>query len=140
VRFLTDPQYISPNFTIDEFTCRCGCLRWCASYRLILMLEKTRSDHGDRPVIITKYGGFRCNGNFQRADWNHARGGSDYSYHSVGGAADHYIPGVPIPDLYDYYTATYPNTHGFIQYPDRGFVHADTRIKPYRQTVRDRLT
>lgn len=127
-----DPKMISDHYSEDEFTCRCGCKRVCAGFRLIVCLEIARFELGGTPLFLTQLGGFRCNGNSQFPNWNEMRGGAAFSKHPTGNAADLYHGVFNSGQLYDYFNKRWPDRYGVIHYPKMNFVHFDVDSRAYR--------
>lgn len=83
---------LSPHFNQDEFDCRgedC-CKETLVSNVLIERLEELRLAI-DRPITVTS--GYRCDKHNKRV------GGSLWSMHRKGMAADIYIPGYDLEEL-----------------------------------------
>jgi len=115
---------LSANFKRSEFKCRCGnCLHTPVDFMLIEILEETRENFGS-PITITS--GYRCR------EHNRSIGSNDNSLHTFGMAADHYVHGVDVRTLLDYYDRMYPNDLGVGYYPNNGFIHLDTRERKAR--------
>lgn len=74
---------LSEHFDKAEFTCKCGCGRTEVSLTLVEVLEAMRKRCG-KPLIINS--GFRC------PQHNANVGGTKYSYHLLGEAADVQAP------------------------------------------------
>ena len=79
-------EYLSENFSKEEFACKCGCGKVCVSKDLIEALELLRCVV-DRPVRINS--GCRCDRH------NASVGGASGSQHLFGRAADVVVSGVP---------------------------------------------
>lgn len=76
----------STNFSELELACRCGCKVNGCTQRLVDALEELRTSIGGKSIIITS--GYRC------PDRNKAIGGSRYSQHMLGTAADISVSGL----------------------------------------------
>lgn len=83
---------IQNNFNLREFMCPC-CETVKISRALVDMLQDIR-DYFMEPVIITS--GYRCYVNNKKIN------GAPGSYHLQGLAADFYVHGVNIIDVYSY--------------------------------------
>ncbi len=70
---------LTANFSLSEFTCKCGCGADHIEIKLVEHLQKVRETL-QRPLIITS--GVRCH------EHNHAIGGLQDSAHMTGFAAD----------------------------------------------------
>ena len=72
-------QQLTPNFTLDEFRCKCcGQVNTPAASRLARELQKVRDEYGVMRIISS----FRCQ------HQNDIVGGKMFSQHLVGLAAD----------------------------------------------------
>ena len=85
---------VSNNFTVSEFASRDGSRVVIINPQLPEYLQKAR-DHFGKPMIITS--GYRTTAH------NIKQGGVSNSNHVFGNAADVYINGVPVLDLYNYF-------------------------------------
>ena len=85
---------VAENFTVAEFASKDGSRVVIINHMLPEYLQKAR-DHFDRPLIITS--GYRTTAH------NVKVGGVSNSNHVFGNAADVYIPGVSVLDLYNYF-------------------------------------
>ena len=85
---------VAKNFTVAEFASKDGSRVVIINPMLPEYLQKAR-DHFDRPLIITS--GYRTTAH------NVKVGGVSNSNHVFGNAADVYIPGVSVLDLYNYF-------------------------------------
>lgn len=77
---------LSPNFTENEFRCKCGCGVSRAHPLLIWALEELRAAIGNRVITVTS--GYRC------PSHNKAVGGAPTSKHLDGMAADISVAGM----------------------------------------------
>ena len=83
---------LTPNFSLSEFACRCGCggekkPEILANLReTALMLEEVRAGIGNKPIRVTS--GYRC------PTHNAADGGKKGSFHLTGKAADIKVDGM----------------------------------------------
>ena len=115
---------LSPHFSRVEFQCHCcGGLPpdWQGGETppLVLALEQFRAAAGQAVHIIS---GYRC------PRHNRAVGGALDSQHLRGHAADLYIPGKTVRELYDLAGGVGAFARGGIGvYPEQGFVHVDVR-------------
>lgn len=106
------------NFNTWEFRCRC-CGRYFMVDETLDALQALRDGVGVPAHILS---GFRC------TKHNEAVGGSDSSQHCQGRAADVCILGMGVDQMRDEAERIAAFAAGGIGiYPDRGFVHVDTR-------------
>ena len=77
---------LSRHFDREEFECKCGCGSNTVDYRLVRLLESIR-EHFDVPVHVNS--GHRCERHNARV------GGTEFSQHLKGKAADIVVDGVP---------------------------------------------
>ena len=106
----------SNNFKREEFQCTCGCGHNVVDAELINVLEEVRA-HFDAPVIITS--GCRC------PTQNRIVGGSQFSQHIKGKAADFKVDDVAEKKVADYLEKTYKGKYGIGRY--KGRTHIDVR-------------
>ena len=85
---------VAKNFTVAEFASKDGSRAVIINPALPEYLQKAR-DHFGKPLIITS--GYRTTSH------NLKVGGVSNSNHVFGNAADVYIPGVSVLDLYNYF-------------------------------------
>ena len=85
---------VAKNFAVAEFASKDGSRVVIINPMLPEYLQKAR-DHFDNPLIITS--GYRTTAH------NSKVGGVSDSNHVFGNAADVYIPGVSVLDLYNYF-------------------------------------
>ena len=87
-----------PNFSREEFRCKCGG-QFCGGFQhepqetMVRIAQKVRS-HFDAPVHIIS--GLRC------PEWNRRQGGKENSQHIYGEAADIWVSGVDWETVLDY--------------------------------------
>lgn len=81
---------LTENFSLHEFTCKCGCGKNGVSMRLVVDLQTLR-DRFNKPIKVTS--GVRCEKH------NRNVGGSPRSQHLLGHAADIRINGVDPRDI-----------------------------------------
>lgn len=112
---------VAPNFTVSEFASKDGARVVIINMALPEYLQKAR-DHFGKPLIITS--GYRTTAH------NIKVGGVGNSQHVFGNAADVYIPGVPVSDLYNYFCEIAGNSCGIGIYDT--FVHFDVRTTKSR--------
>ena len=74
---------MTPNFTLDEFKCNCGCPENLTKLPLLETLQILRNELNEGIEITS---GYRC------AQYNKKVGGSSGSSHVVGLAADILVP------------------------------------------------
>lgn len=84
------------HFKKSEFACKDGCGFDDEDLKVVEILEIIRSHFGNKPVVITS--GCRC---IKR---NNKVGGIKGSAHTLGKAADFYIPGVSVQNILNYTT------------------------------------
>lgn len=112
---------ITKNFSSDEFACKC-CGRQNINEKLVFQLQNIR-DIIKMPIIITS--GYRC------PTYNKKVGGSPKSQHLLGKAADIYVKGMSVRDLYEIVKIFYRNgINGIGIYPEQHFIHVDIRETP----------
>ena len=107
---------VSENFTVAEFASKDGSRVVIINPKLPEYLQKAR-DHFGKPMIITS--GYRTTSHNMKV------GGVSNSQHVFGNAADVYIPGVSVTDLYNYFCDIAGNGCGIGIYDT--FVHFDVR-------------
>ena len=112
---------VSENFTVAEFASKDGSRVVIINPKLPEYLQKAR-DHFGKPMIITS--GYRTTAH------NIKVGGVSNSQHVFGNAADVYIPGVSVTDLYNYLCEIAGNNCGIGIYDT--FVHFDVRTTKSR--------
>ena len=112
---------VAKNFTVAEFASKDGSRAVIINPLLPEYLQKAR-DHFGKPLIITS--GYRT------TSYNIKVGGVSNSQHVFGNAADVYIPGVPVLELYNYLCEIAGNSCGIGIYDK--FVHFDVRTKKAR--------
>lgn len=114
---VTEGAYkIAVNFAVKEFACKDGSRMVIIHPALAKYLQMAR-DHFGKPLII--------NSGFRTATHNAKVGGASNSQHLYGTAADVYIPGVSVLDLYNYFCSIAGETCGIGIYDN--FVHFDVR-------------
>jgi len=105
------------NFNDDEFRCKCGCGSYVENVALLILLESVREHFG---VPVTINSSTRC------MKHNASVGGTDFSLHLSGHAADIVVSGVSPSMVYRYLDSSgYSNLIGLGWYD--GFTHVDTR-------------
>lgn len=110
---------ISPHFSRDEFTCKCGCGFNTVDTQMLRLLEKIRT-YFNAPVIVNS--GCRC------TEYNHKVGGAEKSQHLIGRAADITVGSVSPRDVADY--AESIGVPGIGRYET--FTHLDSRNSTWR--------
>ena len=118
-----------PNFTRDEFACKCGCGFDDIDPLLVTTLQRLR-DEVQRPVIVNS--GCRCKSH------NAAVKGSKSSQHLRGKAADIKIDGMTAQEIFDVLRRLYLDGEiyvGYVYAINGASVHVDVRA-PQSQTVR----
>ena len=112
---------VAKNFTVAEFASKDGSRVVIINPALPEYLQKAR-DHFGKPLIITS--GYRTTSH------NIKVGGVSNSQHVFGNAADVYIPGVSVSELYNYLCEIAGNSCGIGIYDT--FVHFDVRTTKSR--------
>ena len=107
---------LTANFVVKEFASKDGSRVVIINPKLPEYLQKAR-DHFGKPMIITS--GYRTTAH------NAKVGGVSNSQHVFGNAADVYIHGVSVTDLYNYFCDIAGNGCGIGIYDT--FVHFDVR-------------
>lgn len=125
---------LTKNISRHEVKCKCGECDYqtldietaqvvqdaCTHFEKELHVEK---------VVLMINSAHRC----PKHNSSENVGSSDKSQHIRGNSLDHYIKGVPVKVLHDYYIKKYPNKYGIGLYGT--FVHIDTRAKKARWGV-----
>lgn len=112
---------ITANFRVREFACQDGSDPIFVSDKLVNILQAIRNHFG-QPVTI--------NSGYRTASHNKSVGGSVYSQHLFGTAADIVVAGVDPDDVAAYAEKLLANTGGIGRY--KGFVHVDVRTTKSR--------
>ena len=118
-----------PNFTRDEFACKCGCGFDEIDPLLVSTLQRLR-DEVQRPVVVNS--GCRCKSH------NAAVKGSKSSQHLKGKAADIKIDGMTSREIFDVLRRLYLDGElyvGYVYAINGRSVHVDVRA-PQSQVVR----
>ena len=118
-----------PNFTRDEFACKCGCGFDEIDPLLVSTLQRLR-DEVQRPVVVNS--GCRCRSH------NAAVKGSKSSQHLRGKAADIRIDGMTSLQIIDVIRRLYLDGEiyvGYVYAINGASVHVDVRA-PQSQVVR----
>ena len=118
-----------PNFTRDEFACKCGCGFDEIDPLLVSTLQRLR-DEVQRPVVVNS--GCRCKSH------NAAVKGSKSSQHLRGKAADIKIEGMTSREIFDTLRRLYLDGElyvGYVYAINGRSVHVDVRA-PQSQVVR----
>lgn len=124
-RMSSDSQEkVREHFTVKEFACKDGSNLVLIDEKLADLLENIRKHFG-KPVHI--------NSAFRTESWNDAVGGSRYSRHLAGEAADIWIKDVKPHDVALYADSVLGETGGIICYTN--FTHIDVRKSYYRKGV-----
>lgn len=116
-------EYLEDNFRVREFACHDGSDTIMIDTTLTSILQLVRYYFGE-PVTITS--GYRTE------SWNKLVGGATGSQHCLGRAADITVAGHPPLAVYQYLDSILKTWGGLILYPNKGFVHIDTRKTKYR--------
>ena len=121
---------LAANFAVQEFACKDGSDPVFVDSDLVALLQHIR-DHFGKPVTITSA--------YRTAAHNKAVGGSAYSQHCYGRAADIRVQGTGVDVLAAYAETLLPGTGGIGRYPTKagrpsGWVHVDVRKAKSRWT------
>lgn len=108
--------YISDHFRLKEFRCKDGTDPVFVDGGLVSILESVRSKFGKRVVITSGY---------RTPSHNSRIGGSKFSQHMYGRAADIVVEDVKPEVVYNFLCEAFPNSCGFGLY--HSFVHVDCR-------------
>ena len=112
---------LTDNFKIKEFRCKDGSDEICTDVDFVKKkLQKIREWAG-APIII--------NSAYRTATYNKKVGGAKASYHVKGQAYDIVVKGKTLDEVCEY--AESIGVLGIIQYPNKGFVHIDSRTTKY---------
>ena len=109
---------VSANFKVKEFRCKDGSDPVFIGDELVDVLQDVRN-HFKKAVNTEDHSGYRT------PTHNKKVGGSTYSQHMYGVAADFHVVGVAHKEVYDYLNKKYPNKYGIGLYS--WGVHVDTR-------------
>lgn len=109
---------LSANFNAREFRCKDGSDPFFVDSALVELLQQIR-DHFGKAVVI--------NSAYRTPTHNAKEGGTKYSQHLYGKAADIRISGVSVDTLADYAESLLGDTGGVGRYYAKGFVHVDVR-------------
>lgn len=109
-------KFLSKNFRVREFRCQDGSDVVFIESDLVDILQKIR-DHFGKAVTITSA--------FRTASHNKKAGGTKYSQHLYGKAADIKISGVTPSVVADFVETLMPSTGGIGRYAT--FTHVDVR-------------
>ena len=118
-----------PNFTRDEFACKCGCGFDEIDPLLVSTLQRLR-DEVQRPVVVNS--GCRCRSH------NAAVKGAPQSQHMRGKAADIRIDGMTSQQIVDILRRLYLDGEiyvGYVYAINGNSIHVDVRA-PQSQVVR----
>lgn len=114
---------LSEHFKVREFGCKDGSDPVFIDSELVDILEQIRV-HFEKPVNITSA--------FRTAKHNASCGGAKFSQHLYGRAADIYLPGINVQEVYAYAEKLLGESGGLGIYPPglgraNGWVHIDVR-------------
>lgn len=107
---------VSANFRVKEFACNDGSDPVIISPKLVTILQKIRTYFGKAVTINSAY---------RTPTHNKSEGGTTYSYHLYGMAADIVVKGVAPKTVAAYAEKLMPNNGGIGVY--NSFVHVDVR-------------
>ena len=111
------------NFQVKEFRCKDGSDPVFIGCELMDVLQDVRT-HFKKGVNVEDHSGFRT------PTHNKKVGGSTYSKHMYGIAADFHVVGVAHKTVYDYLNKKYPNKYGIGLYS--WGIHVDSRKEKSR--------
>lgn len=112
---------LSKDFRVREFRCKNGADPIFIDTALVELLQKIR-DHFGAPITI--------NSAYRTPEYNKKVGGSTYSQHQYGKAADIVVKGVKPSDVAAYAEQLMPSYGGVGRYAT--FVHVDVRDEKSR--------
>lgn len=112
---------LSKDFRVREFRCKNGTDPIFIDTALVELLQKIR-DHFGAPITI--------NSAYRTPEYNKKIGGSTYSQHQYGKAADIVVKGVKPSDVAAYAEQLMPSYGGVGRYAT--FTHVDTRDEKSR--------
>lgn len=115
------------NFKVKEFACHDGTDPVFISPNLLDILQAIRTHFGVE-VVVSKHSGYRT----PQHNAKKSVGGSEFSYHMYGRAADFHVEGVSCYDVAAYIETLTPYTGGLIIYPKDNRIHYDDRQVKYR--------
>jgi uncharacterized protein YcbK (DUF882 family) len=107
---------LSKNFKVREFACTDGSDPIFVDSELVDVLQKIRNHFGKAVTITSAY---------RTPSKNSAVGGTKYSQHLYGKAADIKVAGIAPKSVTDYANKLMPNKGGIGTY--KTFTHVDTR-------------
>lgn len=116
-------EFLEDNFRVREFACNDGSDKILIDTTLTSILQMVRKYFG-KPV--------RIKSGYRTESWNKLVGGAIGSRHCLGRAADIVVEGKNPLDVYQYLDKVLGTWAGLILYPNKGFVHVDTRATKYR--------
>lgn len=112
---------ITPHFRVREFACKDGSDAVFISLELAELLERVRMWAGDQVII---------NSGYRTPTHNKAQGGSKYSQHLYGTAADIVVRGKTPAQVAAFVEDIMPDKGGIGKY--KSFTHIDVRENRYR--------
>lgn len=116
---------LTKNISAHELKCKCGnCDVTILDDEPVIEVVQSACDYfsaklGSDRVLLHITSGARC------YEYNRTIGSNDNSRHPRANAIDHYIDGVSMYDLAEFYRCKFPERFGVGEYPN--FVHIDTR-------------
>lgn len=117
-------EKVGRYFKVKEFACKDKSQAIFIDSYLVMILDILREKIG-RPVII--------NSGYRTPERNKTVGGTKYSYHIRGMAADIRVNGMTPKEVANELNKILPNEGGIIVY--NNWVHFDSRKKKYRKGV-----
>ena len=117
-------EQVTDHFKVKEFACKDGTPIVFVDEYLAVILEIARKKI-NKPIVITS--GYRTVSHDKKV------GGTKYSYHTRGMAADIKANGITPKELAKVLDRIVPNSGGIIVYDN--WLHFDTRNEKYRKEV-----
>ena len=117
-------EKVGQHFKVKEFACKDGSQVVFIDSYLVSILDILRNQD-KKPVII--------NSGYRTPTRNEEVGGTKYSYHMRGMAADIRINGMSAKEIANKLDKIIPNECGIIVY--KNWVHIDVRTSKYRKGI-----